>query len=142
MIAIFFLAILAAADRTPPPSSGAFFYSTLEVSAGFDPPFLYLPMSLGATTAQIASGPKYNITNIDKTNLKANELKNGYLQTIATQELRLTVNEYPTVLMTTECATCSSVVGSLSAYNPSKSSAFNVTAEGVVFGQRDIQITA
>jgi len=84
MIVILFLAILAAADRTPPPTTGAFFYSELEISKGFDPPFLYLPLQMGATTAQIASGPKYNITNIDKTGLNSSELKKGYLQTIST----------------------------------------------------------
>jgi len=50
--------------------------------------------------------------------------------------------------MTTDCTTCSSVVAGLSAYNPSKSSAFDATKEGIVFPPpgsdktSELQITA
>ena len=85
MIAILsFLVIFVSAEGTPPPTTGAFFYAALKTTAGFEPPFLYLPLQVGATTAQIASGPKYNITDIDKTGLNKDELKDGYLQTVTT----------------------------------------------------------
>jgi hypothetical protein len=84
VVILLLLVIFVAADGTLPPTTGAFFYAALETSAGYEPPLLYMPLQLGATTTQIASGPKYNITDIDKTGLNKDELKNGYLQTVTT----------------------------------------------------------
>ena len=45
--------------------------------------------------------------------------------------------------MTTDCASCSSALTGLNPYNPSKSSAYKVEKEGVVFGQNSkLDITA
>ena len=74
IIAFASLVMLAAADGAPPPTTGHFFYSALEISGGFDPPFLYLPLHMGASAAPIVTEPKYKITSIDKTDLKSSEL--------------------------------------------------------------------
>jgi len=143
IVTFVFLVMLAAADGAPPPTTGHFFYSALEISGGFDPPFLYLPLHMGSSSSQIVTEPNYKITNIDKTDLKSNDLENNHLQTISTQELRLTVNHYPTVMMTTDCgSSCKSVVTGLDTYNSAESKAFDVTKQGVVFAQDAVSVTA